>query len=126
MTDLVEPRSTSPQVAAWDHPLATPNLEDARIEHRLGALAPIPVLGRIESAYRQRFRLKSWQYMTAVTDELFVAFVVGTAGFASNGFVYAVELATGRIHKRFAITPLSLGTRIAPSSVAGTHRFARP
>jgi hypothetical protein len=125
MPDLVEPQSTSPRIAAWDHPLVAPNLEDARIEHALGALAPLPVLGRVESAYRQRFRLKSWQYMTAVNDELFVAFVVGTAGFASNGFVYAAELATGRIHQRFAIAPLMLGTRLAPSSVAGAHSFRR-
>jgi len=123
MSDLVAPRSTSPLVAAWDHPLATPNLQDARITHKLGPLAGMPVLGRVESAYRQRFRLKSWQYMTAVSDELFVAFAVGTAGFASNGFVYAAELPSGKVHKRFAITPFTVGTQLAPSSTTGEHRF---
>ncbi|HEU0029398.1 MAG TPA: DUF2804 domain-containing protein [Kofleriaceae bacterium] len=123
MADLVRPDAPAPQIAAWDQPLADPNLQDAQITHTLGALANVPVLGRVEAAYRQKFRLKSWQYMTAVSDELFVAFVVGTAGFASNGFVYAVELATGKVHQRFAITPLTVGTRVAPSSVEGQHRF---
>lgn len=123
MADLVDPEGGAPHVGAWNHPLVEPNLEDAEIRHKLGALGRVPVLGRVESAYRQRFRLKSWQYMTAVSDELFIAFVVGTAGFASNGFVYAVELPSGNIHKRFAITPFSVGTRLAPSSVSGTHGF---
>jgi hypothetical protein len=123
MPDLVDPHARDPKVAAWDQPLAEPNIEDARIHHRLNQLGDLPVLGRVESAYRRRFRLKSWQYMTAVTDELFVAFVVGTAGFASNGFVYAVELPSGKVHKRFALTPFTLGTSLAPSSVAGEHRF---
>ena len=124
MSDLVDPNASSPKVRAWDQPLAEPNIEDARIAHMFGGLAGVPVLGRVEIAYRQRFRLKSWQYMTAVTDELFVAFVVGTAGFASNGFVYAAELPSGAVHKKFAITPLTVGTTVAPSSVAGEHRFA--
>ncbi len=123
MSDLVAPKDTSPQVASWDHPLGDPNIEDARIAHRLDRLAGIPGLGRVEAAYRKNLRLKSWQYMTAVTDDLFIAFVVGTAGFASNGFVYAAELPNGRVHKRFAITPLTMGTRLAPSSTAGQHRF---
>src|SRR5689334_3576170 len=124
MTDLVAPHDTVPRIALWDHPLAAPNLEDAQIAHKLTALGKVPVLGRVADAYRKQFRMKSWQYMTAVTDELFIAFAVGTAGFASNGFVYAVELPTGRVHKRFAITPMMLGTQIAPSSTAGHHRFA--
>jgi hypothetical protein len=121
--DLVARDSTRPQIAAFDAPLADPNLEDARIMHTFGRVADVPVLGRVESAYRQRFRLKSWQYMTAVSDELFIGFVIGTAGFASNSFAYAVELATGKLHKKFAITPLSLGTTIAPTSIEGGHRF---
>jgi hypothetical protein len=124
MADLVDPGSHAPIVSAWDQPLAVPNLEDARIAHRFAPLAGMPVLGRVESAVRQRFRLKSWQYMTVACDELFMAFVVGTAGFASNGFVYAAELPSGRVHERFAITPLRVGTQLAPSSAAGTHRFA--
>jgi hypothetical protein len=123
MADLVDPQSFAPHVAAWDHPLVDPNIEDAEIRHKLAALGKLPVLGRVESAYRQRFRLKSWQYMTVVSDELFLAFVVGTAGFASNGFVYAAETKTGVVHERFAITPLMMGTRLAPSSAAGAHRF---
>ncbi|MBX3158303.1 MAG: DUF2804 domain-containing protein [Deltaproteobacteria bacterium] len=122
--DLVGQHARAPQVASWDHPLAHPNIEDARIVHKLAPLARVPGLSRFESAYRQRFRLKSWQYMTATSDDMFIAFVVGTAGFASNGFVYAVELPSGAVHKRFAITPLSVGTRLAPSSAAGEHRFA--
>jgi hypothetical protein len=123
MADLVDPSDKAPRVAAFDGPLTEPNLEDARIVHTLAPLADLPVLGRVESAYRQRFRLKSWQYMTAVSDELFVAFVIGTAGFASNGFVYAAELKSGRLYKRFAITPLSMGTTLQPTSTAGTHAF---
>lgn len=123
MADLVDPDATAPQVGAFAAPLSEPNIEDARIAHTLAPLAGVPVLGRVESAYRQRFRLKSWQYMTAVSDELFLAFAVGTAGFASNGFVYAVELPRGGLHKKFAITPLSVGTRLAPTSTSGGHRF---
>jgi hypothetical protein len=123
MPDLVAHPSQPPQVASWDHPLVEPNIEDAQIQHKLAGLARVPGLGAVESAYRQRFRLKSWQYMTAVSDELFIAFVVGTAGFASNGFVYAVELPSGTVHKRFAITPFSVGTDLAPTSARGTHRF---
>ena len=123
MADLVDPSSGTPHVGAWNHPLVDPNLEDAEIRHTLAPLGRMPVLGRVESAYRQRFRLKSWQYMTAVSDELFIAFVVGTAGFASNGFIYAAELPSGTVHKKFAITPLMVGTKLAPSSAAGAHRF---
>jgi len=123
MADLVEPRATAPRVASWNHPLVEPNLEDARIRHTLAPLGRMPGLGRLEEAYRQRFRLKRWQYMTAVSDELFLAFIVGTAGFASNGFVYAAELPHGTIHKRLAINPLTVGTRLAPSSAGGAHRF---
>lgn len=121
--DLVRPDETTPRIAAWDEPLAAPNIEDARIAHRLAGLAGLPGLGRIEAAYRRNLRLKSWQYMTAVCDDLFIAFVVGTAGFASNGFVYAAELPNGRVHKRFAIAPFTAGTELAPSSTGGSHRF---
>ena len=123
MADLVSPDDTAPRIAAFDGPLTTPNLEDAHIAHLLAPLANLPVLGRVESAYRQKLRLKSWQYMTAVSDQLFVAFVVGTAGFASNGFIYAVELPSGRLYKKFAITPLSVGTKLQPTSASGTHSF---
>lgn len=123
MADLVARAQTSPLIAAWDHPLADPNIEDARIAHRLAPLAGVPVAGRVEAMYRKRLRLKSWQYMTAASDDVFIAFVVGTAGFASNGFVYAAELPSGRVHKKFAITPLMVGTQLSPSSTAGTHRF---
>ncbi|MDB4964166.1 MAG: uncharacterized protein JWP01_4165 [Myxococcales bacterium] len=124
MSDLVDPGGGSPIIGAWDHPLANPNLEDARIVHSLDRFAGIPGLGRAEAAYRQKLRLKSWQYMTAVTDELFIAFVVGTAGFASNGFVYAAELPGGAVHTKFAITPLTVGTHLASSSTAGSHSFS--
>jgi hypothetical protein len=123
MPDLVAPASTQPRIAAWSQPLDEPNIEDARIAHRLSALAGVPGLGRLEAAYRKSLRLKSWQYMTVVTDELFLAFVVGTAGFASNGFVYAAELPSGRVHQKFAIMPFGVGTTVAPSSTAGTHRL---
>lgn len=123
MADLVSPAGIAPIVGAFEQPLAEPNLEDAHIAHVLAPLANLPLLGRVEAAYRQKLRLKSWQYMTAVSDQLFLAFIVGTAGFASNGFVYAVELATGRLVKKLAITPLSVGTTIQPTSTAGTHSF---
>lgn len=123
MGDLVDPRGAAPLVGAWDHPLADPNLEDAPILHALDRLAGMPAVGRAEAVYRQKLRLKTWQYMTAVTDELFVAFIVGTAGFASNGFVYAAELPGGAVHKRFAIAPLTVGTHLSPTSTRGAHRF---
>ena len=37
--DLVVPGSPAPRLALWDHPLADPNLEDARIPHALAGLA---------------------------------------------------------------------------------------
>ena len=66
--DLVARDARAPHVASWDHPLAHPNIEDARIAHKLAPLAHVPGLSRVESAYRQRFRLNSWQYMTATSD----------------------------------------------------------
>ncbi|HEX5061067.1 MAG TPA: DUF2804 domain-containing protein [Kofleriaceae bacterium] len=120
---LVERRATEPHIGAWDQPLDNPNIEDAQIAHALDRFAGMPAIGRVEQLYRQKLRLKSWQYMTAVTDDLFIAFVVGTAGFASNGFVYAAELPSGRVHKRFAITPLMKGTKLAHSSTAAAHLF---
>jgi hypothetical protein len=122
MPDLVDPGAVAPRVALWDHPLADPNLEDARCDHALSGLAGVPGLGGIEAAYRRKLRHKSWQYMTAASADCFVAFVIGTAGFAGNGFVYIVER-DGRIHRRFAITPLGRGTHLAASSTAGGHRF---
>lgn len=124
MSDLVEPNGTTPIIGAWDHALLDPNLEDAQIVHSLDRFAGRPgTIGRAESTYRQKLRLKSWQYMTASTDKLFIAFVVGTAGFASNGFVYAAELESGKVHKKFAITPFQIGTHVAPSSATGAHTF---
>src|SRR5262245_51857630 len=122
MPDLVLPGSVAPRIAMWGHPLAEPNLEDARVDHALAWLGKVPGLGALEAAYRRRMRHKSWQYMTAASPDCFIAFVVGTAGFAGNGFVYVVER-TGRVHKRFAIRPLGAGTRLARSSVDGGHRF---
>lgn len=119
MSDLVEPNSTSPIIGAWDHPLLEPNLEDAQIVHALDRFAG----SRAEATYRQKLRLKSWQYMTASSADVFIAFAVGTAGFASNGFVYAAELDSNKVHKRFAITPLQVGTHVSPSSATGAHSF---
>lgn len=123
MSDLVHKKGTAPTVGMWDHPLDDPNIEDAPIVHALDRFAGLPGLGRAEAAYRARFRLKSWQYMTAVSDELFIALSVGTAGFASTGFVYAVDLATQKLWSKFAINPLKVGTTLSPTSARGSHRF---
>lgn len=124
MPDLVATPNTAPVIAEWDHPLADPNLEDAAIAHLLSPLAKVPLANHLEPALRRRLRHKCWQYMTASNPDAFVAFVVGTAGFAGNGFVYVVEPRTAAVHSKFAITPLSRGVALAPSSTAGTHRFA--
>lgn len=116
------PGASSPLIALWDRPLVDPNLEDAKFPHALDWLPPLPGLRSIEAAYRRRMRHKSWQYMTVAAADWFLAFVVGSAGFAGNGFVYLVER-SGAIHKRFAITPLAAGVRLAPSSTAGRHEF---
>jgi len=105
-----------PTIASWDAALVDPNLEDARIPH---ALPWLP--GPVEALYRKKLRHKCWQYMTASAGDVFVAFAIGTAGFAGNGFVYLVD--GDRVAKRFAITPLSAGVHLAPSSAAGQHRF---
>ncbi|MBA3541890.1 MAG: DUF2804 domain-containing protein [Deltaproteobacteria bacterium] len=123
MPDLVMQSAAHPVVAEWDHALVDPNLEDATIEHTLASFAHLPGLGKLESEYRRRFRHKTWQYMTASSPDCFVAFVIGTAGFASNGFVYVVEPASGKVHSKFAITPFTTGVSLARSSAAGSHRF---
>lgn len=115
------PPGGAPPIALWDHALDEPNLEDARIDHALAGLAK--VAPRVEAAYRRAFRHKCWQYMTVDCDAMFLAFVIGTAGFAGNAFVYAFEKASGRVTKHFAITPLAMHVHLAPSSTAGTHRF---
>ncbi len=125
--DLVTRSGEDPLVGAWDHPLEIPNLEDAHVPHALSRLARRPGLGVAERTYRTQLRLKTWQYMTVVSDDLFLAFVVASAGFASNGFVYGVELgpgARGTVHQRFAITPLRVGVRMSPTSTSGRHSFA--
>jgi Protein of unknown function (DUF2804) len=122
MSDLVNPGAAAPHVAMWEHPLVDPNLEDAQCAHALSRLAGVPGARAVEAAYRRRLRHKTWQYMTAVSGDLFIAFVVGTAGFAGNGFVYVVERG-GQIHKRFAITPLGVGVDLSRSSTRGTHLF---
>lgn len=121
--DLVAPGAREPRIGLWDHALAEPNLEDATFAHGLSALAKVPGLRALEGSYRKKLRLKSWQYMTACSADLFVAFLIGTAGFASNAFVYIVERGSGRVHKRFAITPLGRGTSLAPTSARGGHHF---
>ena len=121
--DLVAKGAREPRIGLWDHALEEPNLEDATFAHGLSALAQIPGLRALEGSYRKKLRLKSWQYMTASNAELFVAFVVGTAGFASNAFIYIVERGSGRVHKRFAITPLGRGTSLSPTSARGSHHF---
>ncbi len=121
--DLVAPGAREPRIGMWDHALEAPNLEDATFAHNLSALAGIPGLRAIEGSYRKKLRLKSWQYVTACNAELFLALIVGTAGFASNGFIYVVERGSGRMHKRFAITPLGRGTKLSPTSAHGEHRF---
>jgi hypothetical protein len=120
--DLVGTSGAAPIVGLWDQPLRDPNLEDAAFSE--SGLASTPGGALVERAYRQRLRLKSWQYMTAVTDDLFVAFVVGTAGYASNGFVYAAELPSGAVHQKFAVVPLTLGAKVSRSSAYGQHRFS--
>ena len=114
---LVE--GAAPAIASWPEPLTDPNLEDAHIPHALPWLGIVPPL---EAFYRKRLRHKCWQYMTVSSGDVFLAFIIGTAGFAGNGFVYMVE--GERVVKRFAITPLAAGVHLAPSSTAGQHRFA--
>lgn len=113
----------TPVIASWNAALDDPNLEDAFVPHTLDALRDVPVLAHVEELYRTKLRHKCWQYMTVSAGDLFLAFAIGTAGFAGNGFVYVVE-PTGRVTKRFAITPLSAGVSLARSSAAGQHRFA--
>jgi hypothetical protein len=124
---LVDRATGAVRVAAFAGPLDDPNLEHARFPHAISALAGVPLLGRVEAQYRRRLRLKTWQYMSAVSDRWFAALAVADAGFAGNVFFYAIDRATGEVRRRFVIRPLAIGSRLSPTSATGTHRFrSRP
>lgn len=82
---LVDRESGAVRVGAYAGAVAEANVEDARFPHALSALAGRPVVGRVEALYRRKLRLKTWQYMTLVSDRWFVAFAVASAGFAGDG-----------------------------------------
>ncbi len=103
--------------------LADANVEDARFPHALSALAGRPVLGRLEALYRRKLRLKTWQYMTLVSDRWFVAFAVASAGFAGNGFLYAIDRQTRRGQAALRHPAARHRQRSVGDQRAGRHRF---
>ncbi len=124
---LVDRESGAVRVGAYAGAFAEANVEDARFPHALSALAGTPLLGRVEALYRRKLRLKTWQYMTLVSDRWFVAFAVASAGFAGNGFLYAIDRESGEVRRRFVIKPLAIGSDLSPTSASGRHRFrSRP
>jgi hypothetical protein len=121
--ELVDRATGAVRVAAFAGPIARPNLEDARFPHALSGLAGRRLFGRIEALYRRRLRLKTWQYMSIVSPRWFVAVAVADAGFAGNGFVYAIDRESGAVHRRFVIRPLAIGATVASTSADSQHRF---
>ena len=123
-TPLVDRATGEVQVGRWAGPVEDPNLEDASIPHLLSGLAGVPLLGGVEAAFRSKWRLKIWQYMSIVTDGWLLAAVVADAGFARNGFFYAIDTATGQVRHRASIRAGRRGVEVARTTAGNTrHRF---
>jgi hypothetical protein len=120
---LVDRATGAVRVGLYPGALDDPNIEDARFPHALSRLAGAGAAGRLEAAYRSRLRLKTWQYVSIVSPRWFVALVVGDAGFAGNGFFYAIDRQSGVVQRRFVISPLGRGMSMSPTSARGEHRF---
>lgn len=121
---LVDRGSGEVMVGRWAGPLLSPNLEDAAIPHALSSFAGKPLLGRIEAGFRSSWRLKIWQYMSIVTDGWLLAAVVADAGFARNGFFYAIDTASGEVRHRASIRAGRRGIAVARTSAGDSeHRF---
>jgi Protein of unknown function (DUF2804) len=120
---LVDRASGAVRVAAFSGAVLEPDLERAPFPHALSGLAGRPLVRYLEALYRRRLRLKTWQYMTMVSERWFVALAVADAGFAGNGFLYAIDRTTGELRRRFVIRPLGVGCALSPTSARGQHRF---
>jgi hypothetical protein len=121
---LVDRATGEVTVGRWDGPLLDPNLEDARIAHALSSFAGKPLLGKLEAGFRSSWRLKIWQYMSIVTDGWLMAVVVADAGFARNGFFYAIDTATGEVRHRASIRAGRGGVAVARTTAGDSeHRF---
>lgn len=121
---LVDRETGVVAIGRWAGPLQTPNLEDASIPHLLSSFANKPLLGALEAGFRSSWRLKIWQYMSIVTDGWLMAAVVADAGFARNGFFYAIDTATGLVRHRASIRAGRSGISIARTTAGDSeHRF---
>lgn len=121
---LVDRETRVAKIGLWAGPLEEPNLEDAQITHSLSSFARKPLLGGIEAAFRSKWRLKIWQYMSVVTDGWLMAAVVADAGFARNGFFYAIDTATGQVRHRVGIRAGRSGVEVARTTAGESrHRF---
>lgn len=121
---LVDRETGVVTIGRWAGPLQTPNLEDASIPHLLSSFANKPLLGALEAGFRSSWRLKIWQYMSVVTDGWLMAAVVADAGFARNGFFYAIDTATGLVRHRASIRAGRSGISIARTTAGDSeHRF---
>lgn len=123
-TPLVNRESREVKVGRWAGPLVDPNLEDADIPHLLSSFAGKPLLGGIEAGFRSSWRLKIWQYMSFVTDGWLFAMVVADAGFARNGFFYAIDTETQQVRHRASIRAGRGGIEVARTTAGESrHRF---
>jgi len=74
----------------------------------------------------ERFRLKEWHYSSVTTDRVFVAFGLVSLGYMANAFLYLVDRRRPeQLLEYEALSPLGLGMRFAPSSIAGRTSFRK-
>lgn len=69
---------------------------------------------------------KTWQWMGIASDEAFVAAAIAHLGYLGFAFAYVVDRKTGKSRGFQAISPLGLGTEVAPGPDLGHSVFYHP
>ncbi|NND68044.1 MAG: DUF2804 domain-containing protein [Halioglobus sp.] len=73
--------------------------------------------------FARRFGFKHFQYIGAVSDDLFVGCAIADAGLLVNSFAYVFDPRTGAMCKRGWERPLGRGFTYNPDPDEGTSRF---
>jgi len=92
--------------------------------------SPQPLLDcNLENAgfYSLRFlqflRLKRWDYYAIFTPRRFFSATIAHLGYASNIFVYTLDLASGELHEEGLVIPLGRGVCLPRDSQAGVTEY---